>query len=247
MQSVLARPEPRQDKPDALRACVHDLRNLFAVVASAKSLLDRPLDERTKAIVVDALYRVAADGKVLTDGLLAGGVEDRGCGTDALDELQGLAPILQALEGPGLKIELSIDDQPSWLLMPPSEFRAVVLELVTNAARAGSRTIKIRAARRGCRFRLIVADDGSGFSGSGGPAEPLLAGLHGTGLRRLASAVGSAYGKVRIRSAQGRGSVVALTLPIVRLLPTARLTQVPAGSARPISISEKTYGKRSAH
>ena len=246
MQSVLTRPEPRHDKPDAVRACVHDLRNLFAVVASAKSLLDRPLDERTKAMIVDALCRVAADGKVLTNGLLAGGVEDRGCGTDASDELQGLAPILQALENPTLKIALSIDDQPSWLLMPPWEFRAVVLELVTNAARAGSRTIRIRAARRDCRFWLMVADDGSGFSDSG-PAEPLLAGLHGTGLRRLASAVGSAYGKVMIRSAQGRGTVVALTLPIVRLLPTARPTRVPAGSASHIGIREKNDGKRAAH
>lgn len=40
------------------RVIAHDLRNLFAVVAAAKSLLARPFDKRTKGAVLDALDRV---------------------------------------------------------------------------------------------------------------------------------------------------------------------------------------------
>lgn len=54
MLPALATAKPPERKLDTLRAVVHDLRNLFAVVSSAKSLLDRPLIERTKAILVDA-------------------------------------------------------------------------------------------------------------------------------------------------------------------------------------------------
>jgi two-component sensor histidine kinase len=201
---------------DPLRACVHDLRNLFAVVASAKSLLERPLDEDRKRIVLDGLARVAIEGKLVTDALLAGG-EDRECGSDAAAELLSLAPIFKTLEQPALQIELTSDDDPSWILMAPTELRAVVLELVTNAAAAGARRIEVRAGRRGCRYWLIVADDGSGFTASA-PVPALPAGLHGTGMRRLASAAHSAHGKVRIRSKTGNGSVVAMILPILRIL-----------------------------
>src|SRR5690606_35608886 len=111
-------------------------------------------------------------------------------------------------------------DEPTWVLMPPPEFRAVVLELVTNAAKAGARTVRVRAKRGGCRFWLTVGDDGSGFAEPADhPKASSLAGLNGTGMHRLSSAVRSARGKVRIRSQRGRGSAVAVILPIIRLLP----------------------------
>jgi two-component sensor histidine kinase len=199
----------------SLRACVHDLRNLFAVVASAKSLLERPLDDNKRRLVLDVLGRVALEGKVVSDALLAGGPEDRECGSDGAAELQGLVPIVEALERPGLAIEFSIERDFSWILMAPSEFRAVVLELVTNAAAAGAHRIAIRAARRSYRYWLMVADDEPGFA-SRSPAAP--AGLHGTGMRRLAAAVEAAHGKIRIRSKKGRGSAVGLIFPIMRIV-----------------------------
>ena len=126
--------EIRQDSSDPLRPCVHDLRNLFAVIASAKSLLERDLDEEKRRMVLDALGRVAVEGKICTDALLAGERHDRTIGSDAADELRNLAPIISALDHPGRSIELSIDNHPCCILMAPAEFRAIVLELLTNAA-----------------------------------------------------------------------------------------------------------------
>lgn len=203
---------------DPLRACVHDLRNLFAVVASAKLLLERTPDEQRERLILDALGRVAIEGKIVTDALLAGG-EERSSGSHAAEELMSLSAIIKTLERPGLEITLSIDEGANWILIAPSEFRAVVLELVTNAVRAGARKIQVCAARRGSRCWLTVADDGAGF-----PKQPSdvssahPAGLHGTGMRRISAAIRSARGKLRIRSRAGSGSVVAIILPLIRIV-----------------------------
>ena len=232
----------RLDEPS--RACAHDLRNLFAVVASAKSLLERLLDEHRKRVVLDGLARVAIEGKLVTDALLSGG-ESRECGSDAAAELLSLATIFKTLERPGLQIGLSIDRDASWILMAPAEMRAVVLELVTNAAAAGARRIQIRAGRRGCRYWLIVADDGAGFTASTPePAHP--PGLHGTGMRRLAAAARSAHGKVRLRSTAGHGTVIAVILPILRILSSDASDPLPVDRTIASQEGGQTHGHRSA-
>lgn len=199
---------------DPLRASVHDLRNLFAVVASAKSLLERPIDKQRERLVLDALARVAAEGKVVTDALLTGGGAGT-CGSEPSAELQSLLSIIKAIEHANLQIDLSISDDASRILMAPAEFHAVVLELITNAARAGAGRIQIRSVRRGCRYWLIAADDGAGFD-----VRPLAlshpAGLHGTGMHRLKAAANRSHGSLRIRSHIGLGTVAALILPIIR-------------------------------
>jgi glucose-6-phosphate-specific signal transduction histidine kinase len=159
---MLTRPANLSQSMGSLRACVHDLRNLFAVVASAKSLLERPLDDNKRRLVLDVLGRFALEGKVVSD-----------------------------------------------------------------AAAAGAHRIAIRAARRSYRYWLMVADDGPGFA-SRSPAAP--AGLHGTGMRRLAAAVEAAHGKIRIRSKKGRGSAVGLIFPIMRIVTSSG--EFPADRSR---------------
>ena len=226
MQANLTKLANRR-KPDPLRACVHDLRNLFAVVASAKSLLERPIDPERKTFVLDALGRIAIEGKILTDALLAGDRDDRASATETAGELKGLAPIIAALDRPGRTIDIAIDDQPAWISMPASEFRAIVLELVTNAAAAGARAIRIRGSLHGSRYWLLAGDNGSGFAQMASvPVTGLSGGLHGTGLGRLAAAADSANGALRIRSCGGRGSVVALVVPV---------SSVPPAPARPVA------------
>lgn len=215
----LAFPRP---PADPLRVYAHDLRNLFAVVAAAKSLLERSPDELRKRTVLDALGRVAVEGKIVTDALLAGYSEGCTSKSDASVELQSIVAIVKTLERPGLGIALSIDESPTLIPMAPAEFHAVVLELVTNAVAADARRITIHGARHGSSYWLLVADDGSGFAEKLlRPALPATEGLHGTGMRRLASAAASAGGKVKIRSRRGRGSVVALILPVVEVAASA--------------------------
>lgn len=216
MQMNLARPAIAGHGADPLRTCVHDLRNLFAVVASAKWLLERPLDESRLKVVLDALGQVSAEGKKVTDALLGGGTEDAARGSTAATELRKLESIFKTLGRPGVNLELSFDDDAVRIPIAPADFRAVALELVTNAKRAGARRITVHAARRGDRYWLVVADDGAGFGAvTKLPRSVSASGLHGTGMRRVAAAIGAADGKVRIKSTRGRGSVVAVILPVV--------------------------------
>lgn len=199
--------------PAPMRACVHDLRNLFAVVASARYLLERPSLKQDRAIIIEALGRVAAQGKVLTNALLSEGQDGAARGIEAAGELRSLEPLVRTLACRGLRIDLQTDDRPAWIRMTRSELEAVVLELVTNAKAAGARLIRIRGERRGERFWLAIADDGAGFRRTDpqtfGPSE----GVRGNGMSRIAAALRSALGDLRIRSTKGRGSVVALVLP----------------------------------
>ena len=202
-----------QARPGPVRACVHDLRNLFAVIASAKYLLERPLNEQKMAAVLNALGRVALEGQIITDGLLSRAAR-RGVPTiDTASEMRGLSPLLAVLEHPGLKIHLSCSDVSSPVCMTAREFSAVVVELVTNAARAGASLITIRSAPRGGSYRLVVADNGCGFDASSSSMDS--GGLHGTGMRRIAAAAARAGGKMDAKNRRTRGGVVTMTLPLM--------------------------------
>lgn len=211
------------DDTAPMRGCIHDLRNLFAVVGAAKFLLQRPLDEREQTLVLEALDRVATEGKVLTSALLSGGQVQEPKGLDAAEELRGLEPLVRALVGARTKFLLQIDETAGWIRIARSELESVVLELVSNAKVAGARGIRIRGERRGENYWLVVADDGAGFDRARLQDRPSALGNHGNGLARVASIAQSAHGSLRIRSKPGQGSVMALVLPTA---PSPRRTQV---------------------
>ena len=113
----MQRPQYRQgsaiDGVSSLRVHVHDLRNLFAVVASAKYLLERPLAEQKHRTVLEALGKVAAEGMVLTNGLLCDGHACQPEVADAPEALRKLEPMLVALAGAERQIRLEIDETPA--------------------------------------------------------------------------------------------------------------------------------------
>lgn len=203
----------RNASPEPIRACVHDLRNLFAVVASAKFLLEREIDEQKKALVIDALGRVAVEGQIIADGLLSPDTKISAPVIDAASEMRGLSALLGVLERPGTKIYLSCSDESSWVAMTAREFGAVVVELVTNATKAGASKITIRAAPRGRSYWLVVGDNGHGFDAATSQADSK--GLHGTGLLRIDAAVARAGGEMKLKSQPNRGCVIAMTLPLM--------------------------------
>src|SRR5690606_31914805 len=159
--------------------------------------LEKPLDERRKRVILEGLARVAIEGKIVTDAMLGGTRPESAACSDASAELRSVEAIIETMAHPGLSIEMAIDDDASWGLIAPAEFRAVVLELATNAVAAGATRIRVRATRRGSRFWITVADDGSGFAVQStlvGNANTR--GLHGTGLQRLKAAAACAGGKI---------------------------------------------------
>lgn len=205
-----------------MRSCVHDLRNLFAVVAAAKSLLRKPLDEQNRLVLVDALGRVAEEGKDLTTALLAGAQGSSSGAVEAGSELRAMQPMIATLVGSELQISTELDETPVWLSMPHSDFEAIVLELAANSKAAGAQHLRIRGKCCGERFWLLIGDDGAGFPQPALRDRARAPGVHGNGLQRIASASRAVCGKLRIRSKKGAGSVIALILPVIVSLPGAR-------------------------
>ena len=231
---------PSLPSPD--RQLVHDLRNLFGIVASARNCLgDLPQDDRSLSLL-DAIEQAALRGSALTTELLAERKRDSGS-LDVGRRLEALEPMLRAITGRTVDLRLDIGAGRCLVGACPDDFDAVLVELVVNACKA-LRTrgrVVVRTRRAGETIRIMVADNGRGMSdlaaraaerGQYGPT-----GAHGTGLGRIHHFAGDADGRLRIRSRPGRGTIVALTLPLA----AARLLSLLPANPHP----EGAYANRS--
>jgi len=217
---MIAKPlgaEPATGLCSPTRGHVHDLRNLFAVVASAKSLLEREPTKSRQEQIIAALGRVAEEGAALTTALLTGVAELGRAVCDPAETLRQVEPLLAAMGGPRCDIRLDIAFSKRRVRIARSDLEAIVLELIANARSARASAITIRGRLRRERFWLLVHDDGAGFDvparlANPGPG-PSPRNPRGTGLRRVAGAVENAHGLMHIRSRPGHGTTIALILP----------------------------------
>lgn len=209
--------ETRRSDPQT--QAVHDLRNLFGIVASGTRLLERQTDPARSRPVLNAMLAAAERGASLTSQLLMEGRDPRTRRFDAAEALRDLAPLVRTkLAGHVLQLELP--SEAVRIAARQADFDAVVLELVTNAERAlgpiGS--LRLRARRIGGQLHLVVADSGCGMRGAPIGTDTTLAAdpsAHGHGLAFVRRFARDAHGNLRIRSKAGLGTVVKLTLPIV--------------------------------
>ena len=201
------------------RKVVHDLRNLFAIIGAAKSLLERDPVPARRAELLAALGEATRQGAQLTTDLLANREDNTEYREIDLNErLAGLAPMLRVLATARVRLAQSGGDDHLLIRTTPAELDATVLELVSNAARAGAGEVTIRGRKCGGRIWLVLSDNGCGMS------EPTLErarrgrdlGLaHGSGLSRVQQYMAACQGQVRIRSRVGHGTTIALIFPAV--------------------------------
>lgn len=225
------------------RESIHDLRNLFGVVASARHMLDDGPPPERRILLLDAIEDAAMRGARLTTELLArrraSHMADK---ADLCHNLAGLEPLMGALAGRHAEIRMDLPACRLPVRFNPADFDAAVLELVANASAAidGPGEILIRVKRIGKRVWLMVGDTGSGMTrleleralrGSAIPSAT------GTGLGRVILFARSHHGRLRIRSRKGRGTVAFLNLPLV--LKTARAESAVAFPCRRNSRPEE--------
>jgi signal transduction histidine kinase len=142
---------------------------------------------------------------------------------DALNEVRDLAhriypPLLldrgltEALREAASAVDIDARVEAAELDRYPPEIEATVyfccLEALQNAARHAGRgaraTVRVRHERGALRFE--VADDGAGFEPDVRPP--------GAGLAGMSDRVGAVAGRLTIRSAPGRGTIVSGTIPM---------------------------------
>lgn len=120
--------------------------------------------------------------------------------------IEELAERVRRGDGPEVAVELSLDPAALGPELETVVYR-LVQEALGNAARhADAGEVKLRAAHRGDRVELSVADDGAGFD----PA----AGSDGYGIAGMRERAKLAGGELRIESRPGAGTRVVASLPL---------------------------------
>lgn len=217
------------------REAIHDLRNLFGIVASARHLLgDDPSAER-RTRLLDAIESAAVRGGRLTTGLLASPAPKPPCRTiDANAAILELRAMIEALIGAGIRLRIDLAPDRMPIRADLGGFEAAVLELVTNARCAcgiGDRLLIRTRLVRG-RLWLSIADTGGGMDAierRRALRDALPAGAHGSGIGRVRQFARSIHGSFRLRSRAGRGTVATLILPTVLKLAGEKPVARPSG------------------
>ena len=224
---------------------VHDLRNLFASLASARRLLDSTSDPAVTLRILDALGEVASRGVLLTSQMLES-EEDEPVSTCAPGaRLEHLAPLLNSILPPEQTLRLDFGPDGGDVRCQPLRFDRIMIELVTNAAKAleAHGSVAIRLRRKGRSLFVTVADDGVGMS----PGQlhhlrhaTLVASAgHGNGFGQLRRFVARAGGRLKLFSREGRGTAVALQLPLAPAGMRALRASIPL-HREPLSLAPAT-------
>lgn len=222
--------------PTVLHDRLHDLRNLLAVISSSVHLLrDGPLSDQ-QAMLLHAVDRSAMRGGDVVDRLLGRGEAGGPAKLDLNSVLVDLGPVFAGLLGSRGSFEFDLCSDPLPLSADLGDLENVLLELVVNARRAfglGSTfQVTIRSRRVGERAWLFVADNGRGIDRFPYPSLHAANG-HLHGLSRIARWVRGVHGHIHWRSAAGRGTVVAIVLPLrvgLRSGDTNRIEQLEMGN-----------------
>jgi len=196
---------------------LHDLRNLLAVISSSVHLLrDGPLSDQ-QAMLLHAVDRSAMRGGEVVDRLLGRGKARSPAKIDLNSVILDLQPVFAGLLGSRGRFEFDLCSSPLPLSADLDDLENVLLELVVNARRAFGAgfncQVTVRSRRVGNRAWLFVADNGRGVAGFRRPSLHA-ANAHLHGLPRIGRWLRGVHGRIHWRSATGRGTVVALVLPL---------------------------------
>lgn len=238
--------KPMSKRPFAVpapREAIHDLRNLFGIVASAKHLLDKQPTGTRRTVLLDAIEDAATRGGQLTTGLLMPAVPDAGIErVDINGQLRSLLPMMRALTNGTTDIALDLCADAGRVRLRPVDLDAAILELVANAHAAGAAHIIVRSRRVAARAWISVVDNGHGMDA------PTLAAArrgvdgrraYGTGLCRVHQFVRATHGRFRIRSRPGVGTLMSMNLPTVLRLAASEPAAFPATAPRPMEKSDE--------
>jgi signal transduction histidine kinase len=183
---------------------IHDGAQQQLVALAVKARLARSLVDRDSGKAGEMLEQIGAETQ------------------DALENLRDLArgiypPLLAdkglvaALEAQARKASMPVEISPDGIARYPQEVEAAVyfsiLEALQNAAKySRAARVWIALAHDADRLAFEVRDDGAGF-------DPSARG-YGTGLQGIADRLAALDGSLSVRSAVGRGTIVAGSVPI---------------------------------
>jgi signal transduction histidine kinase len=228
------RPEGEKMVGDAAQFAVHDINNLFAVIASGLRLLENQNDVDHRNAIVAKMREAIARGALLTRQLLDT-ERSRGDSIDGFVEGHRVAELTATLDQ-ALRPDISVRNRIApdlWdFNADAEELYFALLNLCRNSADAmpSGGTITVAARNVGTPHfpaagfvEILVADEGDGM-----PEEVLSKALNpyfttkgqgsgtGLGLAQVQRFVLSRGGEIQLESKQGVGTTVRLLFPRVR-------------------------------
>jgi two-component sensor histidine kinase len=202
---------------------VHDLRNLFSVVASSVHLLQDRAASDQEAQLLHAIDRAAHEGGEIAGEMLGREHPASRRRLDLNTIIADLEPVLAGMLGAQVDFTLDLCPDALPMAIDPRGIENALLELVLNARRAlpGRGIVTIRSRRIGARAWLIVADNGRGVARPDWPIARHANGRPG-GLPRIDRWLRTVNGRRHWRSTPGTGTVTALDLPLRMTIPSTR-------------------------
>lgn len=194
---------------------VHDLRNLFGVVASSAHLMqDMALPDRA-SLLLYAIDQAAMRGGEISTRLLGRVSAPRAGSNDLNSRIAELMPAFDGLVGPRIALETRLCAAPLPIDQGMQGIEDVLIELVWNARRAigDHGVIQLRTRRIGARAWVLVADTGCGLDDQQLSMLRRRA-LQGNGLSRIKRWADRVGCRFRLRSRAGCGTIVMLDLPL---------------------------------
>jgi signal transduction histidine kinase/ActR/RegA family two-component response regulator len=225
----------------------HDFNNLLTVVIGALDIiLKHPEDAARRTKLGEAALTAAKRGERLTAQLLAFArrqpLQPVDC--DLNDLIRESEPLIRGVTNEALTLSLRLCDDKAIALIDPTQFEALLLNLIVNAAdatpRGGKITIETRVSElaldaipglgAGPYFSLRVSDTGQGMSREvmNRIFEPFFTTKSpgkgtGLGLSQVYGFVRQSGGEVRVQSTVGEGTTFTVYLPVAD-----REAEVPA-------------------
>ena len=204
----------------------HDFNHLLALIMgyAGRGRLSRDPDELHE--VIGGIESAAQRASAITHKLLNFARYDttRPVRFDVREALEEMEPMLRQTLGPDIRLEMALPDEPCPILFDRAQFGLAMLNLTANSAQAipGAGDFGLAVTRRPDDNITIVLRD----SGPGIPPEvqermfepffttkPAGQGT-GLGLPIVNNLVKDAGGSMRLESAPGEGTTVAMILPL---------------------------------
>jgi len=139
------------------RETVHDLRNLFAVIVSARRLLGKDRASERGEDLLAAIEDAAFRGSQLTTNLLARDAQEAVEVADVGARLTGVAPLLPAQTDPGVEVRAAASRRSRPARLASETFDAAISELVPNLARQAGGRVHIRSrAGEGAVISIVL-------------------------------------------------------------------------------------------
>ncbi|GAA0567952.1 ATP-binding protein [Craurococcus roseus] len=232
----------------------HDFNNLLMVISGGLDMLDRPGDPARRKRLMDGMRQAAGRGATLTRQLLAFSRRQplRSEPLDLRRQVGAMRELLDRSLRGDMHVVLEFEDDLWPVAVDPGELELAVLNLSVNArdAMPTGGTIVIRAENlsaladnglRGDFVRLSVVDTGTGMAPEvvSRVFEPFFTTKDigkgsGLGLAQVYGFATQSGGAVRIDTAVGRGTTIALLLPRSGEAPPAeRVHPADARAERP--------------